>query len=335
MTGEATYRKLRYRLTGVKRIEGCWNEEYEFKVGPKRNAYGKRLAGQEVMPDPKAVGFDRFGLDCLAFLAKNYSMGGSPRQMADTFETVCQVGDYSLDECRIDYEELRMLAVFAVPMLLWYGLFGWLGVGKMGDWYLFAALFFPLIVGWRMHLDLSQALDDSVPINAIYATTFLTRHGLTRADIKNDPTLISTGVDISANIQRVIKHYLYTKVNSYHSSWRNSLPCTTRFNLPAMPGTSRNPYWGEWIRPYNAVANARMRGNYSHAAAWGVAAAAGTAWAADSVTSHDQYHVPDFGPYATGVDNLGLPQVNVDGIPMIADSGVDIYGGAYGTPHDS
>ena len=191
---------------------------------------------------------------------------------------------------------------------------------------------------------LSADLDDSIPVTAVYATTFLTRNGLTREDIKNKPELIIEGIRISEQIQQVIKYQICANINNYRGIFSDRLPRPEKFQITSFNGPSKSYYWGQWISFYNHSQSLRDSGNMADfmpglAVAGGAAYAAGTGAIPDISYAHE---IPDFSaayipeisfPYSHGVDSMGLPQFNTDGSLMVENSGVDIHGHAYGAPH--
>jgi hypothetical protein len=145
----------------------------------------------------------------------------------------------------------------------------------------------------------------------------------------------------------MLKYQICQKINNYSGILTNQLPKPEKFQIPSFPGASFNPYWVEYIRFYNGISRYRNRGiTTAPMLGVGAAAAAATAGAyafdTNSMPDFSQFNtaldmnfaVPDYGSYATGVDNFGLPQVNIDGTPMIANTGIDIHGAHYGNPHE-
>ena len=112
--------------TGMGPLDGYGQSNVVSPAVAKRDKYGQKSLNPYLLAHPQEKGFDRFGLDCLAFLHLNYSLGNTQDSMAKRFEEYCQSMDRQIAKCRIDYEEFRMFLVFLFPYFFGLGfLAGW------------------------------------------------------------------------------------------------------------------------------------------------------------------------------------------------------------------
>lgn len=333
------------KWTGVEKVQGYGQTERVFKHVVKRDGYTDLPQNPFILAHPQTKGFDRFGLDCLAWMYRLGAINGESDQVAQSFISACEGIDNCNARCRIPYEELRMLSVLLVPALLWVGLY-FLNIQKMiAPWLFMFALPLPLYIGWRIHRNLAQDLDDSLHPYTLQATTFLTRNGLTLDDIRRKPELISEGIRISNKIQELVKYQIKSKIINYRGLVSNKLPTYSYFQIPEFKGKVRSPYWSEWVTDYKSIYQAKARGHYFAPVAT-LAAIGGTAYAAMPEAIPDisySAEIPVFEmpalpevhiPYANGLDDIGLPQFNTNGNLMIENTGFDYQGNAYGTNNE-
>jgi hypothetical protein len=330
--------------TGVRSVGGYGNSGYAWSPVPKRNSYPNLPKDPFLLARPGVKGFDRFGLDCLADMQADGALKGDPDQMGESFASYCERIDNYNSRCRIDYEELRMLAVLLVPLMMWFGLFFLKDINFISSGLFLVLLPIPLFVGWKLHKSLEYDLYDSLHPHTVYLTTFLTRNGLSVEDVKKNPELITEGIRISSKIQELVKYQIQAKMINYHSFLTNRLPSPVRFQIPVFKGTINNLNLSQWYRDYRSIDAAKARGHYFERAA-PLVFATGAGYAVHSAIPDTSYatEIPAYEPpsipeihipYANGLDDIGLPQFNTNGNLMIENTGIDYQGNVYGSPHE-
>ena len=265
-------------------------------------------------------GLDRFGADCLRWLAVRRNFDGG----FESFQKLVNTCNNKMKE-RVPFEGLRLLLPFIVPVLVFF-----LGMALFGEYYrqrsfggfsitiseqlvrsevsskLLLILAVSLLAGQWLHRNITKAIAQTIPAEAILITTYMTRHNITMEDIKKKPGLIEGAIHASACVSRAMQDQMLRMA-------RNSMGEQSRkiekFLLPSQNGQSYAPLWQDLISIYNNYINVYQRGNRS-------------AGYFDS-SSDSSY---------AGSNYSAFPQFNTNGMPMIEGTGVDVTGHVYASP---
>lgn len=262
-------------------------------------------------------GLDRFGADCLRWLAVRRNFDGS----FESFKALVDKCNEKMKE-RATLEGFRMLLPFIVPFLVFF-----FGMELLGEYYRqrsfggfgFAIsedlvereafpkaiylFLFSLLVGQWLHRNISKAIARTIPAEAILITTYMSRHNLTMADIEKNQGLIEGAIHASACVSRAMQDQTMRMAqNSMGENERR----IDKFLIPLQNNHSYAPAWQDLVGIYNSYVNVYRRGNRSGA------------YFDSSANSY------------SGMDNSGFPQYNVNGMPMIANTGIDVTGHTYG-----
>ena len=274
-----------------------------------------------------SIGIDRFGADCIRWLAVRRKFDGS----LGSFKKIVKTCDERMQQ-KAPFEGLRMVLPFVVPVIFYYlaiyllgsyyqqRSFGGFNImisedltwGNLGYWW-YAVIAGSLLVGQFLHRNISKAIAHTIPAEAILITTYMTRHNLTMADLEKKPGLLEGAIHASTWISYSMQEQMKRMVQ--RSIVWSSKRKVQSFLMPAQNNHSYAPAWQDLVDIYNAYITYFPHKNLP--AAFGAAGVAGYSM-----------------PYQYGVDDMGLPQVNTNGMPMLANTGIDVTGHSYGSPEN-